>query len=209
MQRFSSHGPAHPTRRAVRRLILERLARDVPLEQIRHDDRAVHRKEGYGGRPIESFPPFSFYRLFAEGRSEEAIASFRSWYREQFRRYAEVPKRLGGMQHGSLHRLVASQCAAEGLPFRADEPASASGPLERAIALRVSQRIELLVSIRDAGFLPAASTPILGIARRDGVYLTGGHHRAAALRVLGHATLPSVSVFDPSLHRALKALRIV
>ncbi len=197
------------TRKAVRLLILRRLARDVPFEQVRHDARAVHLEEGYGGRPIECFPPFTFYRSFADGRSEEAIASFRSWYREQFTKYARVPKRLGGMQNGSLYRLVASQCAAEGLPFPVDDPSTSIGPLERAIALRVSQRIELFVSIRDKGFLPAASTPILGIRRTGRVYLTGGHHRAAALRVLGHATFPRVSVFDPALLRALKALRIV
>jgi hypothetical protein len=198
----------HPTRKAVRLLVLRRLARDVPFDEVRHDDRAVHVKEGYGGRPIEYFPPFAFYQLFADGRSEEAIASFRSWYREQFRKYARAPKRLGGMLNGSLYRLVASQCVAEGVPFPVDDPAP-SIPLERAIALRVSQRIELFVSIRDRGFLSAASTPILGIRRTRRVYLTGGHHRAAALRVLGHATFPSVSVFDPSLHRALKTLRIV
>jgi hypothetical protein len=199
----------NPARRAVRLLVLGWLACDVPFEQLRHDDRAAYVKEGYGGRPIECFPPFGFYRLFAAGRSEEAVDSFRSWYREQFRKYARVPKRLGGMQDGSLYRLVASECVAEGVPFRADEPALSDSPLERAIELRVSQRLELFASIRDRGFLSSASTPILGIRRPGEIRLTGGHHRAAALRVLGYATFPSVSVFQPSLHRALKALRIV
>jgi len=199
----------NPARRAVRLLILGWLACEVPFDRLRHDDRAIYVKEGYGGRPIEHFPPFAFYRLFADGRPEEAVDSFRSWYREQFRRYARVPKRDGGMQDGSLYRLVASECVAEGVPFRADEPTRSGAPLERAIDLRVSQRLGLFVSIRDKGFLSSASTPILGIRRPGEVCLTGGHHRAAALRVLGHGTFPSVSVFQPSLHRALKALRIV
>jgi hypothetical protein len=196
-------------RRAVRLLILGWLAWDVPFDRLRHDDRAIFVKEGYGGRPIEDFPPFTFYRLFADGKPEEAAESFRSWYREQFRKYAREPKRLGGMQGGSLYRLVASECAAEGVPFPADEPALAGAPLERAIERRVSQRLELFVSLRDKGFLSSASTPVLGIRRSGCVYLTGGQHRAAALRVLGHGSFPKVSVFQPSLLRGLKALRIV
>ena len=98
----------NPLREALRRQVLASLARDVSLEQIRHDDRPVYVSEGYGGRPIECFPPFQFYRLFHGGARDEAFERFSAWYVDQFRKYASVPKKLGGMQNGTFHRLLLS-----------------------------------------------------------------------------------------------------
>ena len=196
-------------RLSVRRALLAGLARDVPLAAVRHNDRPVYVEEGYGGRPIEHFPPYRFFRLYREGQPDQARAEFRAWYREQYRRYAGVPKQQGGMQGGTLHRLVASQCEAEGVELPADGAAVAEAPLERAIGRRVEQRFALLESLRERGYDRALAPPILALRRGPECHLLGGHHRAAALRVLGQERLPGVSVFPPSAFRALKRTGIV
>lgn len=199
----------NPLRRRLRLAVLRGVARDVPMTQVRHDDRAVFVAEGYGGRPIEEFPPFRFYSLVLAGREDEARRAWGLWYREQLRKHGREPKRAGGMQGGTLYRLVAAVCAAEGAPFEGDVDAVPEAALARAIEQRVDQRLELLRSIQQHGYQFSRSTPVLGLRRGDAVYLTGGQHRAAALRALGRDTMPSLSLFRPAVLRALKRLKIV
>ena len=198
----------NPLREALRRQVLASLARNVSLEQIRHDDRPVYVSEGYGGRPIECFPPFQFYRLFHGGARDEAFERFSAWYVDQFRKYASVPKKLGGMQNGTFHRLLLSVSGGDSDSVLA--PGSTSDDLlRRAAMLRVEQRMALFEGIRDDGYQVARTRPVLGVRRDREVYLIGGHHRAAALKVLGQRSLPCVAVFPPRALRTLKSLRIV
>jgi hypothetical protein len=198
----------NPLHAALRLQVLASLARDVSLEEIRHDDRPVFVAEGYGGRPIDCFPPFRFYRLFHDGRRDEACEGFTAWYVEQFRRYGSVPKKLGGMQNGSFHRLL--QSVSGGDPGAMPAPESTSDEiLWRAALLRVEQRMALFEAIRDLGYQLTRAKPVLGVRRDRHVYLTGGHHRAAALKVLGQASFPQISVFPPRALRTLKTLHIV
>jgi hypothetical protein len=195
-------------RAALRLRVLASLARDVSLDQVRHDDRPVYRFEGYGGRTIACFPPFRFYRLFHEGRRDESFERFAAWYVEQFRKYASVPKKLGGMQNGSFHRLLLSISGGDSGSVLA--PGSTSEDLlQRAAMLRAEQRMALFEGIRDLGYQVRLAKPVLGVGRDRNVYLTGGHHRAAALMVLGQPWFPRVSVFPPRALRMLKSLRIV
>jgi len=197
----------NPIRKALRVRILAAVDREVPIADLRHDDRPVFVAEGYGGRAIEHFPPYRFYRVVAEGRREEAAHHFAAWYAEQFSKYADVPKKLGGMRGGTLHRLAARVCEEAGVPFEGGA-SRADGPLGVAIARRVEQRIALFEDIQANGFQRARSTPVLGTRRGALVYLTGGQHRAAALAVLGRPTMP-VSVFAPATLRHLKRAKIV
>jgi hypothetical protein len=198
----------NPLHAALRLQLLASVARDVPLGEVRHDDRPVFVAEGYGGRPIEAFPPYRFYRLFHEGSRDEASDRFSDWYVEQFRKYGSAPKRLGGMQNGTFHRLLSS--IAGGDPGALLPPESAGDDLvRRAAVLRVEQRMALFEAIRDLGYQLARAKPVLGVRKERNVYLTGGHHRAAALRVLGQGSLPQVSVFLPRALRTLKRLHFV
>jgi hypothetical protein len=190
-------------RDALRAAVLGLFSFDLPLAHVLHNDRPVYVAEGYGGRPIDHFPPHAFFQLFAAGKREEAAAAFSAWYREQFRRYADVEKRVGGMQNGTLHRLLLEVCREAGLGS-ADPRAPDPRLFEEAIARRVKQRFELLESIRDDGYRAERGKPVLGIWRGDDVVLLGGHHRAAALSVLGSDVLPAVAVFPRPVYRALK-----
>ena len=148
----------NPLRASFRLRVLASLARDVPLEEIRHDDRPVFVSEGYGGRPITSFPPFEFYRLFHEGKRDEAFERFSAWYVDQFRKHESVPKKLGGMRNGTFHRLLLSL---------SEDGAAGDDLLRRAARLRAEQRMAIFESIRDVGYQPALGKPVIGV-RRDG-----------------------------------------
>jgi hypothetical protein len=194
-------------RKAIRLRILDAVERPVPIADLRHDDRPVFVAEGYGGRAIEHFPPYRFYGLVAEGRREDAARHFAAWYHDQFQKYAQVAKKLGGMQGGTLYRLVAAVCAEAGMAFDGDA-SRAEAPLADAIARRVEQRIALFEDIQANGYQRERTTAILGIRRGALVYLTGGQHRAAALAVLGAREMP-ISAFAPDTLRRLKRAKIV
>jgi len=113
------------------------------------------------------------------------------------------------MRGGTLYRLVAALCAEDGAAFDGDVDAVPEATLARAIERRVGERLGLLESIRAHGYQLSRATPVLALRRGDAVFLTGGQHRAAALRALGRDTMPQLSVFRPALLRALKRIRVV
>jgi hypothetical protein len=71
------------------------------------------------------------------------------------------------------------------------------------------QRLALLESIARDGYHPERGKTILGVRRGEEVWLRGGHHRAAALSVLGHERLPGVALFSPGTLRLLKRASVV
>jgi hypothetical protein len=194
---------------SLRGALVHGLARELPLVRIRHNDRPVYVAEGYGGRPIDCFPPHRFFRLFVAGEREAAFDGFCAWYREQFARHAGEPKREGGMQGGTLHRLLGDVCREAGAELPADPRAVDRRLLDDAIARRVRQRFGLLEAIEKEGYRPELGKPVLGLRRGAEVMLLGGHHRAAALSVLGREVMPEVAVFPEPAFRALKRLSLV
>lgn len=178
---------------------------DVPMKVIRHSDRVCYLREGHGGRPVESWPIYRFFRQYVSGDTDRAEHEFCGWYHEQFVRYRLVPKRLGGMRGGSLARALET---GNGRPI-ADNGASGNGDpddrLREVITLRVRQRFALVDSIRTHGYIPEWTDPVIGIRRKGHVYLEGGHHRAAALLALGWDVLPATLVF--SSHADLRLWR--
>lgn len=169
--------------------------KSVPFSQIRHNDVKCYLDEGFGGKPIEAWPPYSFFRGYIDGDTKKAHEDFYHWYREQLGKYHNIEKSDGGMYKGSLYRLIESETQK---PFdQVDEEA-----VSKAIHKRVEQRFALLDSIRTNGYKEGGET-IKGVRRGGFVYLLGGHHRAAILRALGFKELPNVFVFP---HKILYSL---
>jgi hypothetical protein len=184
--------------------------RDVPIVRLRHDDKHVHLQEGYGGEPIDKFPPCRFFRLHVEGKVDQARTEYERWYREQFDRYGDVSKGKGGMHRGSLYREVVQEHVREGVQLDRDRPKFRNDLVNRAIVRRVQQRFELFRGIADLGYRADEADPVIGIRQGDGtIRLEGGAHRAAALRALDKDTLPSVLVLSPRARQVLQRLRVV
>lgn len=168
--------------------MLTHFLQSVPLASIRHNDLPSYRAEGFGGRPIEEWPVYRFFKMYREGERETATRNFEDWYRDQLEKYSAVSKERGGMYRGSLYNLIEKRC---GVSFgeAGDEC------VREAIRERVVQRLSLLDTIRDRGYQSGESERIDAIRKGGLVYLAGGHHRAAILRALGRDELPGVLVF--------------
>ncbi len=164
------------------------LFKDVPLSVIRHNDLPCYHKEGYGGRPIQEWPMYKFYKEYAEGETERATQHFSEWYHEQLQRYEYTPKTEGGMYKGSLYTLIEKM-------GKSDYDTVSDAVKDNAIRQRVSERFQLLENIRDHGYDSLHTEPIHAIRRNGFVYPVRGHHRAAVLQVLGKEVLPHVLVF--------------
>lgn len=179
-----------------------------PMERIRHSEAMCYVQEGHGGRGVETWPIYRFFCEYIKEGPELAKAHFVEWYLDQFIKYRDVPKRLGGMRGGSLARTVNAMMDGNDGDNAFCANSSGGNPaavkndntLHEAIAARVMQRFELLESIRNRGYVPAQSDPVLGIESGEYVYLLGGHHRVAALRALGWTYVPSVLVFKSWFH---------
>lgn len=163
------------------------LTKSVPFSNIRHNDLPCYTKEGFGGKPIEQWPPYTFFCEYLAGHKEGAYTDFALWYRRQLDKYGHVLKSEGGMHKGSLYQLIENEAQK---PFNeVDEETK-----DKAILKRVGQRFALLEKIRSEGFGKGGEI-IKGVKKGSNVYLLGGHHRAAILRALGHEILPNVLVF--------------
>lgn len=159
---------------------------EVPLSAIRCDAKAVHVREGWGGKPIDAFPITRFFvhRVYGDDTRDTRDAMAR-WMVLQWVRYRDVPKALGGMRGGSFSRIVAELAARSDL--------DAAGVIEAAARRRADERLALLESIR-AAYEPrpphACGTWIDGC-----FHLVDGHHRAAALWALRRGTIVCETLF--------------
>jgi hypothetical protein len=189
------------------RLLKSWLARAVLIANLRHDDKPVHRAEGYGGEAIEAFPPFRFFALREAGQAQQAETEYRTWYRAQFDKYMHLEKSVGGMKNGSLYRMVVALHNHAQAPLSGQRPAFRHDLIDRAIQLRVAERFQLLSSIKH-GYVRSINHPVVGVARGGHVYLSSGHHRAAALWAIQKQALPSVLVLSPTARYMFRQLKI-
>lgn len=183
--------PWRRLRGLLRRVMFRPVDRTAPLDSVRCNDKPIARDQGFGGGPIESFPVYRFFRSYLEDPEAGRIA-FRDWYWEWFveREGWRFPKREGGLAGGSLHRTVDAIYRRRHGYLPASPTHVEAEILEEAIDTRIRHYFSVLESIREAGFDPRRGSPILALGLGDLYYLRNGHHRAAALAVLGHSLLP-------------------
>ncbi len=163
------------------------LTHNVSFSRIRCSDLPCYVTEGFGGRPIEEWPPYTFFDLYLKGEKETAHGGFVRWYSGQLEKYHGVSKKEGGMYKGSLYRLIEQEAQKSFDNVDTDTK-------NMVISKRVDQRLSLLESIQAEGYKDDTEQ-IQGVRKKGNVYLCGGHHRAAILRALGQETLPNVLVF--------------
>jgi len=160
--------------------------RTVPISVLRCEQREVAIEEGWGGQPIDRFPPCGYYRMFNDGNEKKAVAAMQNWYHERFvvRRLHNVAKANGGMHNGSLYRLIERLHYANGIELEANLSNVTESLMQEAIEIKVQERIEIFKSIRLQGY---SSGWNYISARKQGPHyiLIDGHHRVAALDVCG------------------------
>ena len=162
--------------------------KNVPLNHIRHNDLPCYVTEGFGARPIEEWPIYTFFQQYLLGETESAKQNFENWYKDQLNKYHSITKVEGGMYKGSLYSLVEKECK---VSFsKVDESCK-----NAAIRTRVEQRFQLLEDMKEYGYSTTRTERIDVVRKNGSLYLTGGHHRVAALLALGEKELPNVLVF--------------
>ncbi len=173
---------------------------NVPFNILRHNELPCYKKEGYGGEHISKWPVYLFFSLYHRNRQETAMTVFTKWYDEQLQRYSNIKKTKGGMYKGSLYKLVEKK---SGLPFHQTD----IGVIHDAIQERVEQRFKLLCSIKEKGYNKNTEL-VEGYWAGECIYLLGGHHRAAALLVLGHKSFPEIKVYKNKIfYKIIQLLR--
>lgn len=153
-----------------------------PINIVRSDSKKLYIEEGYGGKHIKYFPPSYFFKVFLDNE-KRAIDLFFQWYNYMFLKYFDKSKKIGGMENGSLYKLIQKEHQKKSIKLKKDLSNIDKFIYNNSIKKRVIQRFNLLESIRDKGYRPGKNF-IEGIFKDKFIYLNGGHHRCAALYVL-------------------------
>ncbi len=160
--------------------------RKVPIDKVRCQERPFSAILGFSGKTIDYFPPHTFYFLYMNS-PDESRQRFRQWYGYIWfcLKGWGIEKKKGGMQDGSLARLVVDLHQKAGVTLQSLEQAR-EDIVWQSIDLRVDYYLGLFDSIRTKRFNKNFE-PAIRCKYQDGLYyLEGGHHRVSALHVLGH-----------------------
>ena len=163
---------------------------DIPITKLLHDDKYAYKKEGHGGKPVEEWPIYHFFKLYHSCEKEKAESLFVEWYIDQYRKYANVNKSKGGMRKGSLDRLYKDMKSGNNVDTSFRE----------AVVERVKQRFQLLESILSSGYKPRDTNPVRAFMFKNGYYMIfGGNHRVAVLAALDYELIPNIYVYKNNL----------
>jgi len=178
----------------IRKRIVDLISQNVCFSILKLDDKKYYVEEGYGGKGIEAWPVFHFFKDYVSGDKKKAVHDFEAWYYEQFWKYHKTPKNLGGLYKGSLYKLIVNKHKERGVDW--DGTLSKADPaiVEEGIKERVKQRFMVVDSIMCQGYNKKTTERIIGVRKNGYVYLKGGHHRWAILQLLGHQYLPNVLI---------------
>ncbi len=173
----------------VERFVYKTCVTDVSISCVRHDDKECYVAEGHGGRKVETWPIYAFYKAYLHGDVNWAKSAWIECYLEQYEKYKNVSKLKGGMLNGSLDRSLKALNLGNGN--------ASSDILRRGIEKRVEERLRLADTIREEGYRPGLGDPVTGIMKTDRkLILCCGHHRVAVLAALDEKVVPKVTVYS-------------
>lgn len=168
--------------------------RDMPLAQIVHNDKDRHVENGFAGKTLDQWPAVDIFRLYLSGKKEESQARYQEWYRSIFLADALVSKSRGGIEGGTLYRMLEGEHERQNRKFDVAAGVFDQEIFDRMLAARVAQRFAMIDSIREKGFVDIPHEPVAGLRRGGKIWLKDGHHRVAALAALGYDAVPAMIV---------------
>lgn len=143
--------------------------------------------QGFSGKQIDFFPPCSFFRKYLE-ENQQAQIDFYNWMHHCLIDLQgwKIPKIDGGWQNGSLHRLIIQLHQENNLILCNVDEANPK-LVAKAIVSRVNYYFSLFNQIRNSIKNGEPLVPILCYPKdnNDSFVIYDGHHRTAALRILG------------------------
>ncbi len=163
---------------------------DIPISSILTIPKEVPIKEGWGGRHIKYFPPYSFFRMYISGDEEEAKERMKQWYYNRLinEKLCVLPKAQGGMLGGTLFKVLEKKHKLRGIVLKVDLSNVDNKLIMKGIEQGVEERFKLLRSILKYGYKECGN-PIYLKRAGDCYILLNGHHRVAAMAACGYRVI--------------------
>ncbi len=195
---------------AILEKVIGSYLRDIPISSLRCEKKRVFVEERWGGGPFENFPACVFFKRAVEGDEAAAIEAMEKWYYERLidRHLYSVAKAEGGMQNGSLCRLIARLHQTDGIELKDDFSNADDALVRKAIKMRTQDRFDLLNSIRQHGYR-CEGDYVCAEKEGDFYILKQGHHRVAALAACGYSSVAAATSRPIVLRIATKLARIL
>ncbi len=158
----------------------------LAIENVRCQKKPFSELQGFSGRKIDHFPPYKFFTMYLRC-SRKAEALFTDWLRECLITMEgfKAPKSQGGWARGSLMREITLAHQEQGVKLLRFEQAQ-TVLVDAAIAKRVAYYFALFDSVKNRGYDRSLYPPIRCYHGQSHYFIQNGHHRVAAMRVLGH-----------------------
>ena len=164
--------------------------RHIAVNNIRCQKKPFSVFLGFGGKTIDYFPPYKFFKKFTINQ-KDARQDFATWMRETLyiKNAWKVCQTEGGWAYGSLIQQIRQLHLKNGIDFSAFYNADPS-LVNIAIEQKVNHYFDLFCSLRDKGFKKHIRPFIHYQLDSQGLcVLQNGHHRVSALKVLGYSTV--------------------
>jgi hypothetical protein len=129
----------------------------------------------------------------------------KQWYHDRLvvRKLCVVSKAEGGMQGGSLFRLLKKMHKSIGIDLKADLQNGDTNLIMKGIEVRVAERFQLLKSISQNGYKDLRD-PVFLIKTEDYYTIVNGHHRIAAMAAYNHNLIKGVVTNNDILTRLIR-----
>ncbi len=181
----------------------------INIRKIRCQNKQLFSNElGFGGMPIEYFPPFFFFKIYLK-KPETAKELFSKWLYEVFieKNGWKISKEDGGWRKGSLYIEVKKLMKLKNNKINREMLFKNKEIINAAIKKRINYYFILLESIKKIGFKPFLN-PVRVEKENRLYYLINGHHRTAILSNLKYkkALVWQRGVFNNILLRIIQFL---
>ena len=168
------------------RLRMRKRVIKVPIDELRCQEKSFYELQGFSGRTIDHFPPCRFFELGLTD-PEKAYDAHCRWLRKWLldMQAWKIHPSEGGWAKSSLARTVFQVHQEHGIVLTDLEQADPT-LIDEAIGRRARYYLDLFDSIKEKGYIRSLYPPVYCRAK-DGLYMIqNGHHRVAALWVLGY-----------------------
>lgn len=178
----------------------------VDIKALRTEETLSSLKNGWGGKTINNLPAYPYFEQYINGEKMEALEGLTMYYfnRAINEKLIFKDKKQGGIKGGSAYQHIVSLHNKNNIILKDDLSNLDNNLVKRGFEERVKKRFEMIDTIANEGYKSRYN--FIHATQKNGLYyLTDGHHRTAALALLGYKQIP-VNVDDSLLLKSIRTL---